>query len=285
MRDSGPWAIEKLDYVKRYIDAFATSMHRKKWRKRIFIDLFAGPGKCSIQKTKQVCLGSPLLALGTRCAFTDYFFVDLEAKNIDALKKRCGVNRTGSGLEFFVGDSNVVVDTIVSEIEEIDRQRMPRQWSSRNLAFLDPEGLELSWSTVETLARPYRMDLIILYPEGGLNRCMPDLVDTVQENVVDRFFGSDDWRRLYEQHGNDHRVFMDFYRDNLQRLGFQEPLPGENIYGDEPVMRNSRKAPQYRLLFASKHRLGQEFWHSIVQRNVHGQGILPGISSFGTFVL
>ncbi len=40
----------------------------------------------------------------------------------------------------------------------------------------------------------------------------------------------------------------------------------------EPLIRNIvRQAPLYRLLFASKHPLGQEFWENIVQRNVYGQ--------------
>jgi len=42
--------------------------------------------------------------------------------------------------------------------------------------------------------------------------------------------------------------------------------------GDEPLMRNAKKnAPLYRLLFASKHPLGSEFWHNVTRRDIHGQ--------------
>jgi hypothetical protein len=61
-RESGSWVVEKLDYLKRYIDVFETSMRDKLWRRRHYIDLFAGPGKCSVPKGA-VYLGSPLLAL------------------------------------------------------------------------------------------------------------------------------------------------------------------------------------------------------------------------------
>jgi hypothetical protein len=40
-------------------------------------------------------------------------------------------------------------------------------------------------------------------------------------------------------------------------------------------MRNAKKnAPLYRLLFASKNNLGNDFWRKVTKRNVHGQGRL-----------
>ncbi len=90
-RSFGPWVIEKLDYLKRYIDIFETSMH-KKWHKRHYIDLFAGSGKCRLSETGPVHLGSPLLALTTPHPFTDYFFVDRDSSNIDALGQRCDIS-------------------------------------------------------------------------------------------------------------------------------------------------------------------------------------------------
>lgn len=58
-RPSGEWAKEKLFYLKRYIHTFSTAMRDKPWRRRIYIDLFAGPGKCVIKKTQEYLLGSP----------------------------------------------------------------------------------------------------------------------------------------------------------------------------------------------------------------------------------
>ena len=42
-----------------------------------------------------------------------------------------------------------------------------------------------------------------------------------------------------------------------------------------PLMRNAKhRAPLYRLLFASKHPLGHDFWGAITRRDVHGQQLL-----------
>ncbi len=280
MRPSGAWVAEKLDYLERYINIFETSMRSKPWRKRHYIDLFAGPGKCFVSETGDVYLGSPLLSLTTPHPFTDYFFVDLNPDNIATLKRRCDVSSTCDHIQYFVGDSNIVVREIVDHILAVDRLRIPGKWSSLNLTFLDPEGLELRWETVATLAQPYRMDLIIHYPQGGLNRYMGQASKAEEQTAVDLFFGGIEWRKLYEEwqnkrtHFGIHRLLMDHYKEKLQELGYKEVLRDDEV-GDEPLIRNAKKkAPLYRLLFASKHPLGHDFWRKITRRDIHGQARL-----------
>lgn len=142
-RTSGQWVTEKLHYLKRYIYMFETSMRNKPWRRRNYIDLFAGPGKCIISQTGEFHLGSPLLALTTEHPFTDYYFVDADQKNIDILQERCDASLVPANIHYFVGDSNVDVQTIVDQIVQIDRSFIKGQWPSISLAFLDPEGLEI----------------------------------------------------------------------------------------------------------------------------------------------
>lgn len=280
MRESGDWVAEKLDYLARYINIFETSMHDKLWRKRHYIDLFAGPGKCFVPETRAIYLGSPLLALTTRYPFTDYFFVDVDANNIATLQKRCRASSLYDHVQCFKGDSNLIVREIVDHILAIDIQRIPHRWSSLNLAFLDPAGLDLQWATVATLAQPYTMDLIIHYPQGGLNRYMGNAFKTEGQTRVDLFFGGTAWRRIYEEYQSKHarlgihRRLMDYYKERLQGLGYKEVLRDDEI-GDEPLMRNAkRNAPLYRLLFASKHPLGHEFWQKVTRKDVHGQARL-----------
>ena len=63
---------------------------------------------------------------------------------------------------------------------------------------------------------------------------------------------------------------MDLYKGNLSRIGYKEVLRDDEV-NDEPLMRNVRGAPLYRLLFASKHELGHDFWHKITMRDLKGQ--------------
>jgi three-Cys-motif partner protein len=152
----------------------------------------------------------------------------------------------------------------------------PDQDWSLNLAFLDPEGLELQWQTVAKLASIRRMDLIINYPQGGLNRLMKRLFQQESDTVVDRYFGDRNWRTIYADYlmhpgAGLHRHLIDYYKGKLQALGYNEVRSDDEV-GDEPLMRNAkRNAPLYRLLFASKHPLGEKFWRAITKRDVHGQ--------------
>ena len=278
MRPSGLWVAEKLDYLERYINIFETSMHKKPWRNRHYIDLFTGPGKCFVPKTKDIYLGSPLLSITTQFPFTDYFFVDVNPDHISTLRHRCSISPLYDKVRFLVGDSNLIVKEIVNHIIAVDKERIPgTKWSSLNLAFLDPEGLELQWETVVTLAKPYRMDLIINYPQGGLNRYMGKAFDSDEYTTVDLFFGGMEWRKIYQEWRDKrsrfgiHRLLMDYYKERLKDLGYKEALRDDEV-GDEPLIRNTkRRAPLYRLLFASKHPLGHDFWNKVTQRNVHGQ--------------
>jgi len=96
------------------------------------------------------------------------------------------------------------------------------------------------------------------------------------ETRIDLFFGSREWRRIYEHcqvKGGRfvHRELMDYYKEKLLALGYEEVFRDDEV-GDEPLIRNARKkAPLYRLLFASKHSLGRKFWRKVVSRDARGQ--------------
>lgn len=277
MRPFGSWVVEKLDYLERYINIFVTSMRDKPWRGTHYFDLFAGPGKCYASETKAVYLGSPLIALKASHPFTGYFFVDLESDNIAALEQRCSASPVCDRVQCFVGDSNIMVQEIVKHISTIDREFIPGRWPSLNLAFLDPQGLDLHWNTVASLAKLNRMDLIIHYPQMGLGRSMSQAFKAKEQTKVDLFFGGTEWRDIYQDWRSRrsrlgiHRLLIDFYKERLQDLGYTEVLRDDQV-GDEPLIRNAmRRAPLYRLLFASKHPLGHDFWHKVTRRDVYGQ--------------
>jgi three-Cys-motif partner protein len=278
LREFGHWAVVKVDYLKRYIDMFETSMREKPWRERHYIELFAGSGKFLIGETETVYLGSPLVALTTTYPFTHYFFVDSEPGNISTLEQRCSASPISTAADCKVGDGNEIVQKIVEHIQKVDHQFIEGLWSSLNLAFLDPDGLELKWKTVVALASIRFIDLIIHYPQGGLNRTMSQFCNSPEETPADLFFGNSEWREIYKKCQNKeegflHRQLLDLYKENLQRLGYVT-VRRDDETGDEPLVRNSKNAPLYRLLFASKHQLGNEFWQKVTRRDVYGQSRL-----------
>lgn len=106
---------------------------------------------------------------------------------------------------------------------------------------------------------------------------MRQAFEAEHKTIVDLFFGGQEWREVYRSYlqrrlrGSIHRHLVDLYKGKLQNLGYQE-VRRDDETGDEPLIRNAaRRAPMYRLLFASKHLLGHEFLQSILKRDVYGQ--------------
>jgi three-Cys-motif partner protein len=266
MRPAGHWAAEKLDYLGRYIDAFETSM-RSKWAVRNYIDLLAGPGKNRIRETGEILLGSPLRALTARYPFTRYFFVDLSEENIGALRQRCSDSSYSERVDIQTGDCNILIDQIVMKVNR-------DMSSSLNLAFLDPTGFELHWETVAKLASVRRMDLIIYYPQMGLERYLPLAIEQEGETKIDKFFGGSDWRKIYKNFRGKNGLYwqlMEHYKGKLQEFGYKV-FRGDEAIGDDPMIRHRIKnIPLYSLLFAAKHDLAYKLWQGVIRKNVYGQ--------------
>jgi len=87
VRESGPWAHGKLYYAGRYFTIFNGGM-KKKWPRRGYIDLLAGPGRCAIEGTDEEFDGSPLIALATEPPFERAVFVESDPDLADALQQR-----------------------------------------------------------------------------------------------------------------------------------------------------------------------------------------------------
>lgn len=243
MRDSHPYVHYKLKALEFYFSVTNTAMY-KKWPNRWYIDLQAGPGKNRIGNT--VALGSPLLALAAPHPSTRFIFNEMDPKLYDALCQRVSASQLAGQVTVFCDDANSVVTQVCREI--------PR--SSLNIAFLDPQGLELHWSTVEQLARMKTMDMIITFPTGPL----PRVIQSGNDEAVTRFFGTSDWRSNCEKAGRIHRrALIDFYRKNLEKFDYHIVIDPE-LGGHDIVVRNSKNAEVYSLIFASKHPLGDEFW-------------------------
>src|SRR5690606_28563280 len=269
MRESQDYAKDKLTILRGYISRFTTSMRNKLWRALYFIDLQAGPGKNIFDPSKDVMLGSPLIALETRYSFTQYRFVELNPANFQALQKRVDVSPQKERVTLFNGDCNYVVDDIVNEIKELDSRFIDGKWPSLNLAFLDPEGLELQWQTVEKLGGINRMDLIINFSTSGFTRNAQQMFEAEHATKLDQFFGTHEWRSVYQQVANKdathiRRVMLDYYKQRLTALGYIFNFE-RDILPDEKTFLNRRGAQVYTLMFASKHDLGIKFWNDAIQ--------------------
>lgn len=268
MRQSRDYAKDKLRILQGYIYRFTTSMREKPWRSLFYLDLMAGPGKNIFSPSQEVMLGSPLIALTARYAFTHYRFVEAGSNEFAALQTRVSSSKRVTDVQIWNDDCNIVVDQIIEEIMAIDKQYIHGRWPSLNLAFLDPEGLELNWNTVEKLGKVNRMDLIINFSTSGFTRNVDQMIKKGQTGTLDEFFGTQEWQEVYKRVADRdathvRRAMLDFYKERLTKLGYH--LNREHEIVQEPVFQNRKRVQIYTLMFASKDDLGIEFWNAAVQ--------------------
>ena len=248
----GPWAKEKLHYIRSYCDIFDTGM-KGKWSTRTYIDLFSGPGKCVIEGTGEELDGSPLIALQCEVPFTHYLFNDINPVSINSLQNRASLF-TSPKIDYFNKDCNEVIDHLLA--------RLPSY--SLDFCFIDPSNWQIKFDSIQRLTKERRMDLAITFHTGAIKRCADDAPEE-----LDDFFGDPAWREEYKSmllsgRHEGSRVLLDAYENRLRGLGYK-------YIQDQVLVRGPRNLPLYHLIYASKHWRGKDFWDKISQKSSTGQ--------------
>lgn len=244
----GPWAEDKLSHLDKYCTIFNQATH-KRWGERVYIDLFSGPGKCVRKGTKREFDGSPLLALNCDIPFTHYYFNDINSDYIEALRKRA--QSYSYNIEYINEDCNLAVDKIL--------QNIPR--NSICFAYIDPYYLEIKFDAIKKLTITGPVDLLITFHIGMARR------NFLQPNSeMKRFFPPNvDWQQFpHDVIKGGHistRPVLDAYESGLIELGY----PKSNMI-DDVLERNTKNAPLYYLIFASKHKLGAKLYSGVISR-------------------
>ena len=269
IRETPAYVQYKLTALATYITLTNNSMKDKNWRARQYIDLFAGPGKNKIGSS--IVLGSPLIALTLENPFTHYQLNEMDSQSRTVLEQRVSASPFKERVRIYQKDANEIITHICTEIQSNDRVRDGR-WSTLNVAFLDPEGLELEWRTVEALARMAKMDLIINFSTMGLLRN----IEAGNHAIINRYMGTDEWKSIYSPSANasyQRRALIDFYLSQLTKFGYNVEID-PNLGGDDIAVKNSNNGQVYSLIFASKNPLGDKFWKASVKKSTPPR--LPG---------
>ncbi|MGY4252934.1 three-Cys-motif partner protein [Bradyrhizobium sp. USDA 4516] len=257
----GPWAVEKHDRVRRYIQAArgarAKFLPPKGNGGATYIELYSGAGRSLIKGTNQIIDGSAVVAFkaGRESGhpFSQMHLSDLEAQNSSALAQR--LKALGGSPTSYVGEANVVVDQVMRAINPY----------GLHLAFLDPFNLaQLPFSIIERMLRVQRMDMIIHVSLQDLQRNLDrhsrvggafdvfapgwrDAVDVNQATIALR------------------AAFIDYWLLSIRSLGTH---PATGI----PLIVGERNQRLYWLVFVSSNPLGHKLWNDV--QNLGGQGSL-----------
>ena len=254
----GEWSYDKHWFLRRYIDAFTTSMRKKKWKGLHYIDLFARAGIERLKSSERLDWASPMIAAKAPHSFDQLHLCEKSKQKFNALTSRIVKIKPNSQLLY--GDANEKIYKIIKEIPQ----------RTLSLAFLDPYGLHFDYDTLEVLSN-VRSDLIIFFPDhlDALRNWEYNYLDNPNSNL-DRCLGPGaDWRSVLNEAPAEHRAeaLRKLYIDQLRnKLGYIE-FEFERI--------SFKNHPLYILILCSRHKLAAKLWRGISGKKPDGQRTWP----------
>ena len=263
----GPWTQEKLEILRRYLDAYTTALRNQPFS-LIYVDAFAGSGNWRPRKSDsedqageyddfaEMHLGSSAIALGIDDRpFDRLVFVEENPEYVASLRSLGEVNQHRH-IEIIDEDANQALPRICEQLRDSDRA----------VVFLDPYATETSWSTIEKIAETQKIDCWILFPLMAITRLLS--VDQVPDDplapILDRVFGGrEHWEEFYstapqqtcwsqglaQQRERGSQQIADKYRQRLETT-FARVAPTRR------VLRNTRNSQLFDLFFAASNPVG-----------------------------
>ena len=221
--DVGPWAEEKLDCLRKYLEAYTTILKDQNFKGYFYIDAFAGPGllklrareeRSPVQKSlletagyaandegKETYLaGSPRIALGIENRFTDYVFVEQDPVRIDRLKDlEAEFSSNQTRIHIREQDCNAYLRKLISDMND--------KWSQwRGIVFLDPFGMQVPWNTIVELGATRAVEVLINFPVGmAIQRLLKRSGQFTgkEKSKLNGYFGTDEWYDLLYKYKTD----------------------------------------------------------------------------------
>lgn len=267
--DCGSWTLEKLYFLSNYLAQFTQAMAgNSKFASVNFVGLFAGSGVCRAPKgdaSAKRYPGSSLLASLCSKPFDRLILVEDDQASASALELR--IKRVGYG-----GYLRIITKQVDDSIRDVVSSIPP---GSLTVAFVDPYSLNFSYESIKELASNRPLDLLLLFADEMELVRNVELYrnDTRMDTNLDRFLGSEvDWRKKWDtlvnrEASNVRQMFAEIYRDQLAKIGYTH-------FEVKPIPTDGR--PLYRLIYASKHRLGLHFWHIAEGQKLSGERRLFG---------
>lgn len=266
----GPWAKAKLDALEAYLRFYGQALSKQQFT-RVYIDAFAGACVTKVRGTgsppepspffdeaedskdqTEFVLGSPVRAMSVQPGFDRLFFFDLDETRAGTLRQLAG-GRTGISVQ--VGDCNPLIQQLAPKLANRN---------VRGVAFLDPYGAHLAWDTVKALGQTGTMEVVINFPLAmAINRLITRTGDVPPRwaTQLDACFGTEEWRTLaYSRHldlfGNEVVSKDGGVADKLLNLYIARLKLIFPFVATPRLVRNTRGAPLYYLIWAGPNKLG-----------------------------
>ena len=263
----GSWSIEKLDLLRKYLSAYITVLKNQGWCRGFeYIDAFAGAGKSRTRDEQRYVDGSPRIALSLSPWFTRYHFIEQSNWRVKKLRA-LQAEFPDRAIEIYPGDCNEILPKRILP-------KLTYATKKRAIAFIDPFGMQVEWKTMQRIAATRTIEVMLNFPDMAINRSIlhkdPEKISKTQKERMKRFWGTNDWiDDLYEEEkllfGTQKvkkqllgKAFASLYKKRLQKIFPECTTP--------VVMKNSRNAPLYSVMFAGHNSTGKKIAQGIFSK-------------------
>ena len=174
------WTAIKLIILMWWLTVYSRIVPRH-FRNYWYIDLLSSSGANFIQETKDIILGSPLLSyLVPYKQFEHHFFVEINSRRKSTLDRMLKLFNF-SNYDTIQGDCNKEIYTI------------PLQVIDNYFCFIDCEGLDVRWTTLERLLSN-RGDILLVFQTAEINRVFGKGKKQGVSQALDGFCGGNWWK-------------------------------------------------------------------------------------------
>lgn len=288
----GSWTDRKMEIVVSYAKAYLTIMKDQDWAKTIYFDGFAGSGSIAEESCEQAPNGKGLwefldlenernedVRKGTALRILDivepkpfdmYYFVEKNEAYQRELKKQVKENYPDKNAFVVKGDCN---DKLVDMAKYMSRYR-----EFRALAFIDPYGMSVKWSSIEAL-KGLGVDLWILVPTGlGVNRVLVNdgeipepwlctlesFLGLSREQIKKQFYKQVTVNTLF----SGEVTMVEKEKDTVNKVGrlYSDRLKEIFKFVSEPfVMRNSMNSIMYHFMMATNNPVALKIANDVIK--------------------
>jgi three-Cys-motif partner protein len=289
----GPWAVDKLDRLGKYLSAYTTIMKEQRWCQGFYyIDAFAGPGEHKVRSSgeahrgsrnlllnvaefgqsqieqQQFLAGSPRVALDIEHPFKAYIFVERSGVRVLALNELKSEYGESRKIVIRQRDCNgYLLEKVVSN-PSIDWK------NNRAVVFLDPFGMQVPWSTLASLGNTKAIEIFLNLPVGmAIQRLMPrdaNKISPQRQAMLDNYFGSSEWfdivyrsrpslfgEETEEKIEKSGKLLVKWYRERLRKAF--------GHVSRAALIRNTRGGHLYYLLLASPKKTGVNIANDVLR--------------------
>lgn len=236
----GDWTENKIEILVEYAKAYLNIMniHAIKYNwKLLYFDGFAGSGfiKKGNELDPKLIVGGAtrILEIEDPRPFDLYYFVEKETENVELLKANTKDKFPQKEIHIVNTDCNEKIESMSQFLSSKNGKNY------KTLAYIDPCGMQLNWSSLETLEK-LSVDVWILIPTGmGVNRLLKT------NGLI-----SDAWLAKLE-------IFLGMDKEDILAHFYNEKIV-HTLFGEEKVVTKEERAIEKSAILYSK-RLGNLF--------------------------